>query len=290
MAASNSEATSIGQGQKVPGFAKLQGSVPIKLNSQDLIEIAGIKFYFLLPSRSIFATLADRDTTSLPPQSSSLLHPADYPGHPSANDCGRSNGDNGAKIINDRQGKLVKQNRSFSGELDISNCYGISNADPVGTLEGCVSKLDISAEKEIDNQQLLLEEKDAATCLAALISDLSGPKGAYGKTPFRVVAVAAIVCFLNVRFGKNWPHDRVSRYLPQKGMSGSSTEADGRPWCSLWTLFKKYPEHFVMSTVTRGQAISEFVGLKFFDPQFPDVQSITKTTIKDPAFFLANCP
>ena len=27
-----------------------------------------------------------------------------------------------------------------------------------------VSKLDISAEKEIDNQQLLLEEKDVATC------------------------------------------------------------------------------------------------------------------------------
>jgi len=42
-----------------------------------------------------------------------------------------------------------------------------------------VSKLDIqSAEKEIDNQQLLLEEeKVVATCLAALISDLSGPKG-----------------------------------------------------------------------------------------------------------------
>ena len=38
----------------------LPGSVPIKLNSQDLIEIAGIKFYFLLPSRSIFATLAAR--------------------------------------------------------------------------------------------------------------------------------------------------------------------------------------------------------------------------------------
>jgi len=210
MAASNSAVTSIGQSQKVPGFAKLQGenfvyfiqtysvilgrntesytvdfdlskyecgsqrvsrchacifydfklhhfaikvigrngctirevsylpgSVPIKLNSQDLIEIAGIKFYFLLPSRSIFATLAARDTTSLPPQSSSLLHPADYPGHRNANDFGHSNGENGAKIINDRQGKLVKQNRSFSGELEISNCYVISNADPIGTLDGC---------------------------------------------------------------------------------------------------------------------------------------------------------
>ncbi|XP_002451186.1 FHA domain-containing protein FHA2 [Sorghum bicolor] len=325
MAAPNSVATSIGQGQKVPGFAKLQGenfvyfiqtysvilgrntesysvdfdlskyecrsqrvsrchacifydfklrhfvievigrkgctirgvsylpgSVPIKLNSQDLLEIAGIKFYFLLPSRSIFDTIASRDTTSLPPQSSSLLHPADYHGHPSANDCSHSNGENGVKITNDRKGNLEKQNWSFSGELDISNCNGISNADLVGTLDG-VSKLDIqSAEKDIDDQQLLLEEEEVATCLAALISDLSGPR--------KWVPMEKLHSELFERFGQNWPHDRVSKYLSQKGMSGSSI-GDGRPWCSLWTLFKKYPEHFVMSTVTRGQAVSEYVGL-----------------------------
>lgn len=40
----------------------LPGSDPVKLNSQDLIEIAGKKFYFLLPKRSILATLAAQET------------------------------------------------------------------------------------------------------------------------------------------------------------------------------------------------------------------------------------
>lgn len=242
-------------GCTIRGVSYLPGSVPIKLNSQDLIEIAGIKFYFLLPSRSIFATLAARDATMLPPQSPSLLHP-NYPGNPSANDCGRSNGENGVKISNDMQGKLVKQKRSFSGELDISYSYGTKkNVDRVGTLDGCVSKLHIQiADKDTDNQQILLEEeKDVTTCLTTLISELSGPK--------EWVPMERLLSEISKRFGKKWLRDRVSKYLPQKGMSGSSTKVDHRPWCSLWELLRKHPEHFVMTTLTRGEETSDYVGL-----------------------------
>ena len=81
-------------GCTIRGVSYLPGSVPIKLNSQDLIEIAGIKFYFLLPYLPLFllGILLHCLHTIF-----TLLHPENYPGHPSAGDCGL-------------QGKLVKQN------------------------------------------------------------------------------------------------------------------------------------------------------------------------------------
>jgi hypothetical protein len=56
-------------GCSIRGFSYLPGSNPVKLNSQDLIEIAGKQFYFLLPIRPFFATPApDAHIPLLPPQ------------------------------------------------------------------------------------------------------------------------------------------------------------------------------------------------------------------------------
>lgn len=42
----------------VEGVLHLPGNPPVKLDSQDLLQIGDKKFYFLLPTRSIFATAA----------------------------------------------------------------------------------------------------------------------------------------------------------------------------------------------------------------------------------------
>jgi len=63
------------------------------------------------------------------------------------------------------------------------------------------------------------------------------------------------------RFGNNWPSARVRRYLQQQDGSVSSTETEGRPWCSLLPLLRKYPDDFVLSSVTRGEVTTEYVGL-----------------------------
>ncbi|CAN6196529.1 unnamed protein product [Urochloa humidicola] len=60
-------------GCSIRDVSYLPGNVPIKLNSQDLIEIAGKKFYFLLPTRSFSAKLAA--SASLLPQPTSLILP-----------------------------------------------------------------------------------------------------------------------------------------------------------------------------------------------------------------------
>ena len=63
------------------------------------------------------------------------------------------------------------------------------------------------------------------------------------------------------RFGNNWPSARVRRYLQQQDGSVSSTETEGRPWGNLLPLLRKYPDDFVLSSVTRGEVTTEYVGL-----------------------------
>ncbi|WVZ65466.1 hypothetical protein U9M48_014822 [Paspalum notatum var. saurae] len=253
-------------GCSIQGVSYLPGSDPVKLNSQDLIEIAGKKIYFLLPTRSMFNTY-----TSLAPQSTSSM-PSNCSGNPCADDYGCGNCENGVKVSTNVQTKLVDV---------VSYSNGI-NSDPVGVLGGCVNQLKIlNADKDTDNQQLrtradkdedtedqqiLLEEKDVVSCIATLISDLCSPGDWLSMMKLHselvvVVAASGNNFQLLERFGESWPRDRVRRYLTQKDDPGSSSEAKGRPWCSLLPLFKKYPDHFVMSTVTRGQSTSEFVGL-----------------------------
>ncbi|XP_062199659.1 FHA domain-containing protein FHA2-like isoform X2 [Phragmites australis] len=252
-------------GCTIQGVSYLPGSDPVKLNSQDLIEIVGKKFYFLLPTRSIYATIAARRTHApLQPQYPSFMRP-NNPGHSYGDNYDRGNGDNGTKIGTEMRGKLMKQCKKSSGELDISNSYGI-NADPIGALGERVNKLEIRrADKDTDNQQLLKradkdtdnqqpllkEEKDVVSSLVILISDLCGP----GEW----VPMAKLHSKLLERFGKVWSHGKVRRYLTPEG--SSSTETKGRPWCGLLPLLRKYPEHFVMSIVTRGEVTSEYVGL-----------------------------
>ncbi|KAG2636025.1 FHA domain-containing protein FHA2-like isoform X2 [Panicum virgatum] len=220
-------------GCSIGNFTYLPGSDPIKLESQYLIEIAGKKFYFLLAIRSVAATLAAWGAhASSVPQSSSLMLP-DGPGHSYADGYDPSNGENG-----------VRQSRRFSGELDISNSDGIA-ADPAGT--------DGESENDTEDQQLLDEEKDIVSSLVLLIPDICSP----GEW----VPMEKLHSELLERFGYNWPSARVRRYLQQQDASVSSTETEGRPWCNLLPLLRKYPDDFVLSSVTRGEVTTEYVGL-----------------------------
>ncbi|TVU31767.1 hypothetical protein EJB05_23468, partial [Eragrostis curvula] len=65
-------------GCTIQGVTYHPGSDPIKLDSQDLIEIAGKRIYFLLPKRSIFATFASQRTTPSEAQPSSVTAPDNY--------------------------------------------------------------------------------------------------------------------------------------------------------------------------------------------------------------------
>lgn len=238
----------------VQGVLYLPGDGPVKLNSQDLLQIGQTKFYFLLPTRSIEATLVAR-RTHIPsqPLSSSFMrsthpHSSDVREHSYGNDYGRDNGDNGIRVGTEAQGKFMKQSKR-SGDLDIYSRYPI-NVEPVGALGERVNKLQIRrAAKNTDNERLLLkEEKDFITYVATLVSDNCGP----GEW----MPVVKLHSELIEHFGKIWPHSKVEKYLTPEDCSSK-----GRPWYNLLELLKKYPEHFVINEISRGKVTSEFVSL-----------------------------
>ncbi|KAL8215084.1 hypothetical protein R6Q57_004533 [Mikania cordata] len=107
-------------------------------------------------------------------------------------------------------------------------------------------------DRESDNQQLLqLEEKDVVSSVATVLSDLCGP-GEW--MPLEKLHTELLELYGNV-----WHHSRVRRYLTCDDNSGS--EGQGKPWSGLLMLLRKYPEHFVINTRSRGRVTLEFVSL-----------------------------
>lgn len=129
----------------VEGVLHLPGNPPVKLDSQDLLQIGDKKFYFLLPTRSIFASFAaaaPRQAPVIPPQ----MPPPSYarPGHPrvssfhdrfsegdyardrESDDIGNGFAEGGMK------GKLKKTKKS-PGDLDIYGGHRI-NVEAIGTM------------------------------------------------------------------------------------------------------------------------------------------------------------
>lgn len=60
-------------------------------------------------------------------------------------------------------------------------------------------------------------------------------------------------------YGNVWHHSRVRRYLSSEDWTGP--ESKGKPWYGLLMLLRKYPEHFVINTRSKGRITLEFVSL-----------------------------
>ena len=55
-----------------------------------------------------------------------------------------------------------------------------------------------------------------------------------------------------------WPAARVRKFLVAEVVNGANK---GKAWASLMLLLKKFREHFVIDTRTKGRVTSEFVSL-----------------------------
>lgn len=75
---------------------------------------------------------------------------------------------------------------------------------------------------------------------------------------FKTITVSDCLQLLE-QFGNVWHPSRVRKYLTQDDWS--PTETKGRPWFGLLALLRKYPEHFVINTRSKGRMTSEFVSL-----------------------------
>ncbi|CAN6371863.1 unnamed protein product [Urochloa humidicola] len=122
----------------VEGVHHLPGSPHVKLDSQDLLQMGEAKFYFLLPSRSVFGASIARRTPAVPRA---------FPPPPS----------------DDEEDEEEEAVAAAAKHLRNGNN---GRSDAAGS----------KAYREADDQLLLqLEEKDVISSAATILSDLCGP-------------------------------------------------------------------------------------------------------------------
>lgn len=246
----------------VEGVLHLPGNPPVKLDSQDLLQIGDKEFYFLLPVRSILGgPIGPRH--SLNYQSMALPPPATGSGGRVGKMGGR--GRVGGEYMEDEFEEDDERDDSGGGvnigakkmrRGDGHDGYGYGGGGGSGS--GGKAQLDKKSEgrsradRDSDNQQLLqLEEKDVVSSVATVLSDLCGP-GEW--MPMEKLHAELLDQYSNV-----WHHSRVRRYLTSEDYPGP--EAKGKPWFGLLMLLRKYPEHFVINTRSKGRVTLEFVSL-----------------------------
>ncbi|XP_058196581.1 FHA domain-containing protein FHA2 isoform X1 [Rhododendron vialii] len=257
----------------VEGVLHLPGTPPVKLDSQDLLQIGDKEFYFLLPVRSILGgPIGPRHAPNYPPPYS-LPPPSGRVGKKGGR--GRVLGGGGEYFEDDEE-----EGRGDEGLVaataykkarrggDGGEMYGYGGSAVGSGGKGVIlAQFDKKAEarsrvdRDADNQQLLqLEEKDVVSSVATVLSDLCGP-GEW--MPMEKLHTEELFLFLFVQLVEHystvWHHSRVRRYLTSEDYPGP--ESKGKPWYGLLMLLRKYPEHFVINTRSKGRVTLEFVSL-----------------------------
>lgn len=250
----------------VEGVLHLPGTPPVKLDSQDLLQIGDKEFYFLLPVRSILGGPIGPPRHHVPNPNSVTSYPSPHllPLPPSGRVSGGKKSGRG-RVMTDFEDAYeddemddsgvtgAKKIRRGAGDgIDAYASYGAPSGSGGKSHSDKKSEGRSRVDRDSDNQQLLqLEEKDVVSSVATVLSDLCGP----GEW----MPMEKLHSELVEQYGSVWHHSRVRRYLSSDDNAGP--EAQGKPWFGLLMLLRKYPEHFVINTRSRGRVTLEFVSL-----------------------------
>ncbi|XP_022759803.1 FHA domain-containing protein FHA2-like [Durio zibethinus] len=259
----------------VEGVLYLPGNPPVKLDSQDLLQIGDKEFYFLLPVRSILGgPLAPRHHVSIYRTAGAEAAAGGVPhySYHGGSETGRTVGSvTGSAVVaaGSKKGRGRDYHEEYGEEDDVGSggkkvrkedWYIGAEARSGG--KACLAGGLVPVEKkgegrsrvdrESDNQQLMqLEEKDVVSSVATVLSDLCGP----GEW----MAMEKLHAELVEQFSNVWHHSRVRRYLTSEDWP--DPDSKGKPWYGLLMLLRKYPEHFVINTRSKGRITLEFVSL-----------------------------
>ncbi|WCJ37997.1 SMAD/FHA domain-containing protein [Euphorbia peplus] len=245
----------------VEGVLHLPGNPPVKLDSQDLLQIGDKEFYFLLPVRSILG-----GGHLAPPRQHHVAVVPQYSYHSSGAERMVSGGKKGRarEFYEDEYddvdddvvalGKKMPRRDALEGYGYASGGGSVGKSGLAGPLVSAEKKIDGRSriDRDSDNQQLLqLEEKDVVSSVATVLSDLCGP----GEW----MPMEKLHSELQEQYSNVWHHGRVRKYLTAS--DEYLPDSKGKPWYGLLILLKKYPEHFVINTKSKGRVSQEFVSL-----------------------------
>ncbi|CAK9182040.1 unnamed protein product [Ilex paraguariensis] len=251
----------------VEGVLHLPGNPPVKLDSQDLLQIGDKEFYFLLPVRSILGgPIVPRHHVNAHvnyPVNVNYSHQHQQLGVGYGGVVGKKGGRGRVEEYGEDEYEEDEEEEDGGGAVGGVKKIRRDGHDGCGYGSGGLAgkgagQLDKKGEgrsridRETDNHQLLqLEEKDVVSSVATVLSDLCGPGEWMGMEKLHTELLE--------QFSNAWHHNRVRRYLTSEDYS--SPEAKGKPWYGLLMLLRKYPEHFVINTRSKGRITQEFVSL-----------------------------
>ncbi|PKA49635.1 hypothetical protein AXF42_Ash004176 [Apostasia shenzhenica] len=234
----------------VEGVLHVPGAAPVKLDSQDLLQIGDKKFYFLLPKRSLFASSAVPWRQVAVPRCQPqrlAYHGVEYL-DPRRDD----------EEVVDREEDVEEENMEDEEEDEQKGkapAKRVKRAPDVRRPFGKLAKKmmrSLKANREEDDHVLLqLEEKDVLSSVATILSETCGP----GEWMPLVKLHAEMV----KQYRDTWHHSSVRSYLTSEDWP--ERETNGKPWFGLLTLLRKHPEHFVVNVKSKGRARTEFVSL-----------------------------
>ncbi|TYH07390.1 hypothetical protein ES288_A08G229900v1 [Gossypium darwinii] len=234
-------------------------------------NLRNVTFYFILPVRSILrGALAPRHHASIyqtPTATAGVVPP--HHGYHGGTKTGRSVGSMASSAVAAKKGRGREYYEDYSEGEDVGSggkkvrreeWYSSVEASAGG--KAALAEVLVPVDKkgegissvdcESNNQQLMqLEEKDVVTSVATVLPDLCGP----GEW----MTMEKLHTELVEQFGNIWHHSQVRRYLTLEDWPGPESKV--KPWYSLPMLLRKYPEHFVINTRSKGQITLEFVSL-----------------------------
>ncbi|CAH2044746.1 unnamed protein product [Thlaspi arvense] len=241
-------------GCQVEGVLHLPGNPAVKLDSQDLLQIGDKEFYFLLPVRSILGgPMGPRHVVSGHTSAGAAVVPY-HQYHSGPGSGSGKKGGRGREYFeeydddDEEEEEDDDDNVRSIGKKSRRDGYGGSAPASVERKGEGRTRVDREAD---DQQVLLLEEKDVVSSVATVLSDLCGPGEWMPMEKLHSVILE--------NYGNVWHHSRVRRYLTPE--EWAVPEAKGKAWYGLLMLLRKYPEHFVINTRSKGRVTLEFVSL-----------------------------
>jgi hypothetical protein len=260
----------------VEGVLHLPGNGPVKLDSQDLLQIGDKKFYFLLPARKIaraVTALSAPTTLALPGVGLSRKKPV----------SSRKDSGSGGVSKRNRQGeeggpepgkKMRGQSKNEAGGGGFREKKAAAAALPWNMMQDGEALMAVGsstlqmqphqfehhrdvrrmeAESEMTLEQL--EEREILGVVERVLQDLSVPGEWLPMSKLHSE-------LLELYHGRNVPQ-KVRKLV---GIDeGSLTSIDGkgnsRPWAGLSNLLRQHPRHFIVNTKLKGNITAEYVTL-----------------------------
>ncbi|KAL8143136.1 hypothetical protein V2J09_016168 [Rumex salicifolius] len=215
----------------VEGVLHLPGNPPVKLDSQDLLQIGDKEFYFLLPSRNILArNLAVRH---------GAYAPLSAPGGRSAVPYAASKKGKLKDYYEEEQKEDEEEEEEDDDDDDDDVALMRSRAAALPAPGGSGKKI-----RRVGNGVAGSSEK-AADGISRVDQD------ADDHQPVQLE--------LLIQHGNIWHHSKVRTYLASEEWPGP--EAKGKPWDGLLMLLRRYPERFAINTSSKAHMTLEFVSL-----------------------------